>query len=382
MIRTGLTDEEQGEVWRRYRTGESMRSISRALRPSLDQIRRVIHATGGRSPRRRRRTGRRLTLAEREEILRGVAAGDSCRGIARLLGRAPPTVSRELARNGGRRQYRAHRAEAAARRRARRPKTPKLTCRCGLRRVVEDKLAVRWSPQQIARWLPGASPDEPEWRGSHETISLALFVQPRGTLRKQLTRELRSRRKVGRPRAPDAPGQGQLRHAVHISARPAEADDRAVPGHWEGDLLLGRGNSAIATLVERTTRFVILIRLPHGRSSEAVLDALAARIRSLPRQFVRSLTWDQGKEMAQHAQFTIDTGVQIYICDPRSPWQRGTNENTNGLLRDYFPKGTDFKPITQARLDAVAAELNGRPRQTLGWVPPSTKFAEAVALTH
>jgi len=381
MGQTGLTTEEHVEIWRRYRTGESMRSISRALRPSLDQIRRVIAATGGRPPRWRPPSGRRLSLAEREEISRGVAAGDSGRRMARRLGRAPSTVSREIARNGGRHHYRARRASAAARRRGRRPKVPKLAQRCGLRRLVEDKLALRWSPQQIARWLPGAHPAEPEWRVSHETIYLSLFVQPRGTLRKQLTRYLRTRRKVGRPRAPDAPGQGQLRDAVYISERPAEATDRAVPGHWEGDLLLGRGNSGIVTLVERTTRFAILIRLPHGRSSEAVLDALAARIRTLPRQLVRSLTWDQGKEMARHAQFTIDTGVQIYICDPRSPWQRGTNENTNGLLRDYFPKGTDFKPITQARLDAVAAELNGRPRQTLGWVPPSTKFAEAVALT-
>ena len=371
MDRTGLTTEDHVEIWRRYRTGESMRSISRALRPSLDQIRRVIAATGGRPPRWRRPSGRRLSVVERQEISRGVARADSCRRIARRLRRAPSTVSREIAHNGGR-----------ARRRARRPKPAKLTRCPRLRRLVETKLAVRWSPQQIARWLPGAYPDDPECRVSHETIDLALFVQPRGTLRKQLTRYLRSRRKVGRPRAPDAPGQGQLREAVHISARPAEAADRAVPGHWEGDLLLGRGNSAIVTLVERMTRFVLLIRLPRGRRSEAVLDALAARIGSLPAQLVRSLTWDQGKEMAQHARFTIDTGVQIYICDPRSPWQRGTNENTNGLLRQYFPKGTDFKPITQARLDAVAAELNGRPRQTLGWEPPSEKFAEAVALTR
>ena len=216
---------------------------------------------------------------------------------------------------------------------------------------------------------------------SHETISRSLFVQPRGTLRKQLTRYLRTRRTVGRPRAPDAPGQGQVRDAVHISERPAEVPDRAVPGHWEGDLLRGRSNSGIATLVERTTRFAILIRLPHGRRSEAVLDALATRIRTLPRQLVRSLAWDQGKEMARHAQFTIDTGVQIDLCDPRSPWQRGTNENPNGRLRDDFPQGTACTPITQARLDAVAAELNGRPRQTLGWAPPSEKFAQAVALT-
>jgi IS30 family transposase len=377
-----LTDEERAEVWRRYRTGESMRSISRGIDRSLQAIRRLISARGGRAPRPPACSAWRLSLAEREEISRGVAAGDSGRRIARRLGRAPSTVCREIARNGGRRHYRAGRAHAAARRRARRPKTPKLGHCAGLRRVVAARLALRWSPQQIARWLPRAFPDEPEWRVSHETIYLSLFVQPRGTLRKQLTRYLRSRRQVGRPRAPDAPGQGQLRDAVHISERPAEAEDRAVPGHWEGDLLLGRHNSAIATLVERSTRFVILIRLPRGRSSEAVLDALAARIGTLPRQLVRSLTWDQGKEMAQHAQFTIDTGVQIYICDPRSPWQRGTNENTNGLLRDYFPKGTDFKPITQARLDAVAAQLNGRPRMTLGWVPPAEKFAEAVALTH
>ncbi len=382
MVRTGVTPEEQAEIWRRYRAGQSLRSISRTLRPSLDQVRRLVALTGGRAPVVRTRSAWRLSLAEREEISRGVARADSCRRIARRLGRAPSTVSREIAHNGARARYRARRAEEAARRRARRPKLAKLTRCPRLRRLVEAKLAVRWSPQQIARWLVGAHPADPELRVSHETIYLSLFVQPRGTLRKQLTRYLRSRRKVGRPRAPDAPGQGQLREAVHISARPAEAADRAVPGHWEGDLLLGRGNSAIATLVERTTRFVILIRLPRGRGSEAVLDALAARIGSLPSQLVRSLTWDQGKEMAQHARFTIDTGVQIYICDPRSPWQRGTNENTNGLLRQYFPKGTDFKPITQARLDAVASELNGRPRQTLGWDPPSEKFAEAVALTR
>ncbi len=382
MVRTGLTAEEQAEIWRRYRTGQSLRSISRTLGRSLEALRRLIASTGGRAPVVQPRSAWRLSLAEREEISRGVATGHSCRGIARRIGRAPSTVSREIAHNGGRRRYRARRAEAAARRRARRPKAAKLAHCPRLRRLVEAKLAVRWSPQQIARWLPGAYPDDPECRVSHETIYLSLFMQPRGTLRKQLTRYLRTRRKVGRPRAPDAPGQGQLRDAVHISARPTEVADRAVPGHWEGDLLLGRGNSAIATFVERTTRFVVLIRLPQGRSSEAVLDALAARIAALPAQLVRSLTWDQGKEMARHAQFTIATGVQIYICDPRSPWQRGTNENTNGLLRQYFPKGTDFKPITQARLDAVAAQLNGRPRQTLGWVPPSEKFAEAVALTH
>jgi IS30 family transposase len=252
-----------------------------------------------------------------------------------------------------------------------------------LRAIVEAKLALRWSPQQIAGWLELMYPDDRELRVSHETIYLSLFVQPRGALRKELTRYLRTRRMVRRSHAAQPPnGQGQLREAINISARPAEVADRAVPGHWEGDLVLGRGNSAIETLVERSSRFTILVALPNGRSSEPVLAALAARIATLPEQLVRSLTWDQGKEMARHAQFTIDTGLQIYVCDPHSPWQRGTNENTNGLLRQYFPKGTDLAAVTQDELDTVAAELNGRPRQTLGWLSPSEKFAEAVALTR
>jgi IS30 family transposase len=250
-----------------------------------------------------------------------------------------------------------------------------------LRQVVEAKLVSRWSPQQIAGWLTQTYPGDREMQVSHETIYMSLFVQPRGALRKELGRYLRTRRLVRRPRAARPPnGQGQLRDIVHISVRPAEADDRAVPGHWEGDLLLGRGNSAIATLVERTSRLALLVRLPNGRSSEPVLAALAERIVTLPEQLVRSLTWDQGSEMAQHARFTINTGLQIYICDPRSPWQRGTNENTNGLLRQYFPKGTDLAAVSQEELDAVAAELNGRPRQTLNWRSQSEKFAEAVAL--
>jgi IS30 family transposase len=263
----------------------------------------------------------------------------------------------------------------------RRPKLAKLVRCPELRQVVEAKLASRWSPQQIAGWLAQTYPDDRELQVSHETIYMSLFVQPRGALRKELGRYLRTRRLVRRPRAArPANGQGQLRDTVHISARPAEAADRAVPGHWEGDLLLGRGNSAIATLVERTSRLALLVGLPNGRSSEPVLAALAERIFTLPEQLVRSLTWDQGKEMAQHAQFTIDTGLQIYICDPRSPWQRGSNENTNGLLRQYFPKGVDLNVVSQAELDAVAAELNGRPRQTLSWRSPSEKFAEAVAM--
>jgi IS30 family transposase len=384
VARTALTAQEKADIWRRYGSGESLRSISRSIGRSHWYIRMHVRTTGGKRPVAIEPSGLRLSLAEREEISRGLATGESCRMIARRVHRAPSTISREVARNGGRLGYRGCDAERAARSRARRPKPTKLSLTPRLRQLVEAKLRLRWSPQQIAAWLVSTYPDDRGLRVSHEPIYLSLFVQPRGTLRKQLTRYLRTRRTLRRPgsaRQVTGKGQGQLRKAVHISERPAEAEDRAVPGHWEGDLLLGRGNSAIATLVERSSRFAVLIRLPKGRSSEAVLDALAARVATLPEQLVRSLTWDQGKEMAEHAQFTIDTGLQIYVCDPSSPWQRGTNENTNGLLRDYFPRGTSLASISQRKLDAVAKELNGRPRQTLGWKTPSEKFAEAVAMT-
>jgi transposase, IS30 family len=381
MRRGGLSKREQADIWRRYGIGESLRSISRTVGRDMGMLRSLIASTGGRQPRELRRSDLRLSLAEREEISRGLVAGESCRGMARRLRRAPSTVSREVARNGGRGEYRACEAERTAFARARRPKPTKLGSFPQLRHAVEALLQLRWSPQQIAGWLARACRDR-EFRVSHETIYLSMFIQPRGTLRKQLTQYLRSRRKVRSPRTPHTVnGQGQLRDAVHISERPAEAEDRAVPGHWEGDLLLGKGNSAIATLVERSSRFAVLVRLPNGRGSEAVFDALKERIATIPRQLVRSLTWDQGKEMAQHAQFTLDTGLQIYVCDPSSPWQRGSNENTNGLLRQYFPKGTSLAKVTQQELDEVADELNGRPRQTLGFHTPSEKFAEAVALT-
>lgn len=382
MARSALTAQEKTEVWRQYRAGASVRSISRHLGRPIDSLRHLIALTGGRFPLVPRRSALRLSVAEREEISRGLVAGESCRLIGRRLGRSASTVSREVTINGGRLGYRACMADHAAQGRACRPKPAKLSTSPRLRAIVEAKLALRWSPQQIAGWLELMYPDDRELRVSHETIYLSLFVQPRGALRKELTRYLRTRRMVRRSRAArPANGQGQLREAVNISARPAEVADRAVPGHWEGDLVLGRGNSAIETLVERSSRFTILVALPNGRSSEPVLAALADRIATLPEQLVRSLTWDQGKEMARHAQFTIDTGLQIYVCDPHSPWQRGTNENTNGLLRQYFPKGTDLAAVTQDELDTVAAELNGRPRQTLGWLSPSEKFAEAVALT-
>jgi IS30 family transposase len=318
-------------------------------------------------------------MAEREEISRGVAAGEPCRQIAARLGRVPSTVSRELTRNGGRRRYRAQAADAAAFRRAQRPKAAKLVLQPRLRAVVEEKLALRWSPQQIAGWLPLAYPQDPVMRVSHETIYLSLFVQSRGALRRELQRCLRTGRAMRFPRGKRLPqGRGQLRDILPISQRPAEAADRAVPGHWEGDLLYGRRPSAVGTLVERRSRYVVLFPLPEGFTAQRMRPALTAAVLQLPQQLRRSLTWDHGKEMAEHTQFTIDSGVQVYFCDPRSPWQRGTNENTNGLLRQYLPKGGDLRQFDQAALDAIAAELNGRPRQTLGFKTPSQALAEAL----
>ena len=321
----------------------------------------------------------RLSLAEREEISRGLACGESLRAIAARLGRAPSTIARDVAANGGRCCYRALPADRAALRRMRRPKPSKLATCARLRAVVEAQLQERWSPQQISGWLELEYPTDPEMRVSHETIYLSLYVQSRGALRKELTGYLRQRHGSRRPHGRHAAnGQGQLGGTVNISERPAEANDRAVPGHWEGDLLFGKRMHAIATLVERKTRFVMLIALPNGHAADVVADALAAKIVELPAQLRRSLTWDQGKEMADHAQFSIKTGVPVYFCDPRSPWQRGSNENTNGLLRQYFPKRSEIAHYSQADLDDVAAELNGRPRQTLGWKTPSQALDEAL----
>jgi IS30 family transposase len=320
-----------------------------------------------------------LSLAEREEISRGLAGGESLRSIAGRLGRAPSRISGEVRGNGGARRYRACRADKAALLRRCRPKPAKLARCVQLRRVVEAKLELHWSPQQISGWLVGAFPDQPEMRVSHETIYLSLFVQARGALRKELTRYLRRGHATRRPLGHlIMNGQGQLRGTIHISERPAEANDRAVPGHWQGDLIFGKGMSAVATLVERQSRFVMLIGLPDGHTADAVADAPAAKDTELPAQLRRSITWDHGKEMAQHARFSIQTGVPVYCCDPRSPWQRGSNENTNGLVRHYFPTRSDLRPHTQAHLDAVAAELNDRPRQTLGWKSPSQALDEAL----
>ena len=369
-----FTELEKAEVWDRWQAGEAMRLIARRLGRESSSVRTLIEDTGGVRPMPRRRSSRCLSLIEREEISRGVAAGESLRQIAARLGRAPSTVCRDVARNGGRGGhggrggYRALGADRAAWQRARRPKTAKLAINGQLRAVVEEKLAEGWSPQQISGWLTDTYPGVEEMRVSHETIYLSLFVQGKGALRHELTRCLRTRRAIRRPATKRAPtGKGQIGEPVMISERPAEAEDRAVPGHWEGDLLMGKRMTAIGTLVERGTRYVMLFPLPDGNTAESVRTALAATIQRLPEHLWRSLTWDQGKEMAQHAQFTIDTGVQVYFCDPKSPWQRGSNENTNGLLRQYFPKGTDMAALTQEDLDAAAHSLNNRPRQTLGW---------------
>ena len=341
--------------------------------------RRNINYLARRSRPEPKRSPLRLSLAEREEISRGVASGESLRTIAKRLGRAPSTVSREVAANGGRRRYRAVNADRAALRRARRPKPAKLAMAPELCALVESKLELRWSPQQISGWLFETFPDRPEMWVSHETIYLSLFVQSRGALRKELTRFLRSGQATRRPRGRRAydGGKGKLRQMVNISDRPAEVEDRAVPGHWEGDLVFGTANSAMATLVERHSRFVMLVGLPDGHTADVVADALAAKIAELPDRLRGSLTWDQGKEMARHATFTINTGVPVYFCDPHSPWQRGSNENTNGLLRQYFSKRKPL-PLDQAELDAVADELNLRPQQTLGWRSPSQALDQAL----
>jgi IS30 family transposase len=375
----GLSAEEQEELWARWRQGESLRLIARRMGKRGPSVRAFVLQSGGVKQPQRRRPGGSLSAAEREEISRGVAAGDSCRAIARRLGRAPSTVSRELARNGGRCRYRAQRADAAAYRRATRPKASKLAVEPRLRAVVEAKLTLRWSPEQITGWLQVTYPDDPTMQISHETIYLSLYIRRRGTLPGELRRCLRTGRAMRHPRGKLLPqGRGQLIDTIPIHQRPAEADGRKVPGHWEGDLVLGKRPSAVLTLVERTSRAVLLVALPAGWRAEQVRPALTAAMRRFPKRLCRSLTWDQGKEMAEHARFTADTGVPVYFCDPRSPWQRASNENTNGLVRQYLPRTADLRRFSQADLDRIAADLNGRPRQILGFQTPSRVFAEAL----
>jgi transposase, IS30 family len=359
-----------------------------AINEAQANLRRPMsYSDGGSSalnrPSARERSELRLSLEEREEISRGLAAGYSIRAVAEALGRSASTVCREVNANGGRKKYRALVPDRAACRRALRPKRAKLAQCRRLRGVVERKLEAKWSPQQISAWLALEYPDRPEMQVSHETIYQSLFVQSRGALRKELHSCLRSGRAMRRAKAytKGNVGQGQLSNMVMISERPAEVKDRAVPGHWEGDLIFGKKMTSIGTLVERHSRYVVLLKLPNGHGAEAVRKAMTKRILTLPAQLRRSITWDQGKEMAEHVRFTVETGVEIYFCDPKSPWQRGSNENTNGLLRQYLPKASDLSQCTQRELDAIARSLNTRPRQTLGWMTPSQAFAEAVALT-
>ena len=374
-----LSELEKSEVWDRFEAGESQRSISRRLGRSPSTIRTHLLGSGFRRPVSGPEwSSLRLSLTEREEISRGLAVGESFRCIASGLGRAGSTVSREVASNGGRNRYRATTAHRASRHRARRPKPTKLGSSHQLRKVVEAKLELWWSPRQISDWLMDEYGDSEEMRVSHETIYQSLFIQGKGTLRKELWRCLRSGRATRRPQGRPASTKGLIRDMVMISERPAEVEDRAVPGHWEGDLIMGKRQTAIGTLVERWSRYVMLFGLPDGNTAEAVRDALTETVQRLPEHLWKSLTRDQGREMAQHVQFSIDTGVDVYFCDPKSPWQRGTNENTNGLLRQYFPKGTDLSKLTQEDLDQAAYSLNTRPRHTLGDMTPSEKLAEVL----
>jgi len=377
-----FTASESAEVWDRWQRGEGLKLIGRVFGKTSSSIFAHLRPHGGIRPTPRRRSGRVLSLAEREEISRGVASGASLRSIAAGLGRAASTVSRELGRNGGQRRYRAAAADKRAWDRALRPKACKLAWHEPLRRLVTERLEHNWSPEQIAGWLKRTYPDDEGYRVSHETIYRSLFVQARGVLKKELQAHLRSGRAIRRSRhaSSKGDGRGRIADAVSIRERPASADDRAVPGHWEGDLLCGSGNSYLVTLVERHSRYVMLARVAN-RDSRSVVNALIEQARSLPRELWQSLTWDRGKEMAEHKRFTLATDVAVYFCDPQSPWQRGSNENTNRLLRQYFPKGTDLSVHTQERLNEVARELNQRPRKTLGYETPAERFDACVAAT-
>jgi IS30 family transposase len=380
-IRRHYTESEKAEMWDRWRKGESMSEIGRRFGiQGHSSIHRIFSETGGIRPAERSRSGRSLTLSEREEISRGLVAGRSMRSIARDLGRAPSTVSREICRNQGRRYYRAHKADAATWERAKRPKICKLAANQALARMVASKLQLEWAPEQIAGWLKHTYADNEACQVSHETIYKSLYIQARGALKKELLKYLRRTRALRRSRhhTQKGPEHGQIVDAVPISKRPAEVADRAVPGHWEGDLLCGTKDSQIVTLVERQTRYVMLVRVER-KDTETVVAALTKNARKLPRELYKSLTWDRGSEMAAHKTFSMATDIKVYFCDPQQPWQRGSNENTNALLRQYFPKGMDLSDVHQNRLNAVARRLNERPRKTLGYYSPAQKFAECVA---
>ena len=376
------TESQKALMWERWQKGESLQQIAQLFDRNHSSIQRILAETGGIRPAQRRRSRLALTLAEREEISRAVAAGHSIRSIATSLGRAPSTISREIKRNGGQEGYRASQAEQAAWDRDARPKTCKLAENRALAHIVAGKLQWQWSPEQIAGWLKQTYPDDESYQVSHETIYRSLYIQARGALKKELVEHLRRTRVMRRSRhhTQKTDDHGRITDAVSISERPATVEDRAVPGHWEGDLLCGSRNSQIATLVERQTRYVMLVKVA-SKDTETVINALIKNARKLPQELYKSLTWDRGKEMADHKRFTLATDIKVYFCDPQNPWQRGTNENTNGLLRQYFPKGTDFSVYSQAKLNAVARRLNERPRKTLNFETPAERFNQCVAST-
>src|SRR6202050_5440806 len=380
--RSRLSPTQETDVWKRWKAGQSLHEIGRAFDKPHTSIRHLLLPRGGIAPRARRRSRLALTLAEREDISRGIASGSSIREIARHLDRAASTVGREVTRHGGRPAYRAHEADDQAWESALRPKKCLLAVHRRLREVVASKRILEWSPEQISGWLKTEYPEDERMRVSHETIYRSLFIQARGGLEKELMDTLRTKRRMRRSQhfRIFKDSRGQIAEAISIRERPAEVEDRAVPGHWEGDLLRGSRNSHMVTLVERHSRFAMLIKVP-SKDTAVVVTALSRHIRRLPATLRRSLTWDRGLEMAKHKDFTVATDVQVYFCDPQSPWQRGTNENTNLLLRQYFPRGTDLSVHSQAHLDRVALRLNQRPRKTLGFQTPASKLRASVAST-
>ena len=381
-VARGYTEAQRAEMWERWSRGESMKAIGRLFGKEGGSVFGQLASYGGIRPRPRCRSPLALTLAELEEISRGVAAGRSMRSTSRLLGRPASTVSREISRNGGGDVYRATEAEERSWGRARRPRRCRLACCPRLRRLVEEKLREHWAPQQIAGWLRRTNPQDESRYVSHETIYRGLYVQPGGGLSKGLTRHLSSRRTIRRSRhsTRKGHGKGQIADMISIHQRPATVEDRVVPGHWEGDLISGASNSSIVTVVERSTRYLVLIKVSN-KKTETVVSALIEQANKIPTELYKSLTWDRGSEMADHKRFTEATNITVYFCDPQSPWQRGSNENTNGLLRRYFPKGTDLSLHSQEHLDKIARRLNERPRKTLGYETPAERFNACVALT-
>jgi IS30 family transposase len=376
------SDSQKALMWERWKQGWTLHEIGKLFDRPHTSIHQILAPTGGIRPAQRLRAATALTLAEREEISRALVAGQSMRSIAARLGRAPSTISREIKRNGGCDGYRANQADEATWARSQRPKLCKLRKNRELAHIVADKLRMFWSPEQIAGWLKHTYPCDESHHVSHETIYRSLFIQARGALKKELLAHLRRTRGMRRSRhyTQKTAIHGKIADAISISERPASIEDRAVPGHWEGDLVFGSGNSQIATLVERQTRYVILVKLD-GKDSQTVVNALIKNARKLPQELYKSLTWDRGTEMHAHKQFTVATDIQVYFCDPQSPWQRGSNENTNGLLRQYMPKGMNLSGFSQAQLNAIARQLNQRPRKTLGFHTPAEMFSECVAST-